>query len=77
MPSAVKCPTCQKDVLWQPASKFRPFCSKRCQLIDLGEWSEENHAISTPASFEKELSPQSIEEIEAMLAANPTDFFKE
>ncbi|KPU82052.1 zinc-binding protein [Psychromonas sp. PRT-SC03] len=41
----VKCPTCKKDVLWVEASKFRPFCCKRCQLIDLGEWANEAHAI--------------------------------
>lgn len=32
----VPCPTCQKPVPWTQESQFRPFCSKRCQLIDLG-----------------------------------------
>ncbi len=41
----VKCPTCGAEVQWGPQSKFRPFCSKRCQLIDLGEWAEEGKAI--------------------------------
>lgn len=77
MPTTVKCPTCQKDVIWQAESKFRPFCSKRCQLIDLGEWSEENHTISTPLTPEQAFSPESIEDIEAMLAANQEGFFKE
>ena len=36
----VPCPTCQKPVPWTLESQFRPFCSKRCQLIDLGEWQE-------------------------------------
>ena len=44
----VKCPTCQKDVEWSASSTYRPFCSKRCQLIDLGEWAEEEHVISEP-----------------------------
>ena len=26
-------------------SPFRPFCSKRCQLIDLGEWADEEKRI--------------------------------
>ena len=26
-------------------SKNRPFCSDRCKLIDLGEWSSESYAI--------------------------------
>jgi endogenous inhibitor of DNA gyrase (YacG/DUF329 family) len=39
------CPTCQKPVEWSPASKWRPFCSERCRLIDLGAWMSEQHAI--------------------------------
>ncbi len=30
---------------WKPDSRWRPFCSKRCQLIDLGEWFEEKNRI--------------------------------
>lgn len=41
----VKCPTCDKEVEWSTASTFRPFCSERCRLIDLGEWASEKHAI--------------------------------
>ncbi|MGD8711728.1 MAG: DNA gyrase inhibitor YacG, partial [Thiohalophilus sp.] len=33
----VKCPTCDKNVPWDESSKWRPFCSERCRLIDLGE----------------------------------------
>lgn len=41
----VKCPTCKTEVVWGEISTFRPFCSKRCQLIDLGEWADEKKAI--------------------------------
>ena len=41
----VKCPTCQKEVVWDKQSLFRPFCCKRCQLIDLGEWAGEDKRI--------------------------------
>lgn len=34
----VPCPTCGKPVPWTGASRWRPFCSERCRLIDLGEW---------------------------------------
>lgn len=77
MPTSVNCPTCKKEVIWQASSEFRPFCSKRCQLIDLGEWSEENHTISTPLTPEQTLAPDTIEDIEALLAANQEGFFKE
>ena len=45
MNKLVKCPTCKNNVEWSSASKFRPFCSDRCRLIDLGEWASEKHAI--------------------------------
>ena len=77
MPTVVNCPTCKEKVEWSEQSPFRPFCSKRCQLIDLGEWSFENHRISTPISNANELSQDMIEDIEAMLAKNDDSFFKE
>ena len=53
----VKCPTCQHELTWSEDNPFRPFCSKRCQLIDLGEWASGEKAIPTdeqPASIEFE-----------------------
>ena len=48
----VKCPTCHKEVVWNTDSPYRPFCSKRCKLIDLGEWAAEEKAIpSDTADF--------------------------
>lgn len=44
-PVVVACPTCSKDVPFVPESKWRPFCSERCRLIDLGAWFDEEHAI--------------------------------
>lgn len=41
----VNCPGCGKSVVWNENSPFRPFCSKRCQLIDLGEWAAEEKVI--------------------------------
>ena len=40
----VKCPTCHRDLDWETAP-FRPFCSERCRLIDLGGWLSEKHSI--------------------------------
>lgn len=40
------CPTCKKTVLWNDEFPYRPFCSDRCRLIDLGEWASENHRIA-------------------------------
>ncbi len=60
----VPCPTCQKDVLWQPESEYRPFCSKRCQLIDLGEWADEGHKISQPIQGETVMSEEMLDALE-------------
>jgi endogenous inhibitor of DNA gyrase (YacG/DUF329 family) len=42
------CPNCGKPVVWSVASKWRPFCSERCRLIDLGDWLDESNRISEP-----------------------------
>ncbi len=45
MSLTVQCPTCQKQVEWKSESKFKPFCSERCKMIDFGDWASEKHAI--------------------------------
>jgi len=49
MSTKIKCPRCQKEVIWNKENLYRPFCSDRCKLIDLGDWAEENHKI--PSDF--------------------------
>jgi len=44
-PRVVPCPQCGKVVEWTPASRWRPFCSERCKLIDLGAWATEAYRI--------------------------------
>ena len=39
------CPQCRKPVHWRADNPWRPFCSHRCKLIDLGDWAAERHAI--------------------------------
>jgi endogenous inhibitor of DNA gyrase (YacG/DUF329 family) len=45
MTTVVQCPICGTEVPWTEASRWRPFCSERCKLIDLGDWASERHAI--------------------------------
>lgn len=40
-----KCPTCGRTIEWSSANPYRPFCSERCKLIDLGAWLSEQRAI--------------------------------
>jgi endogenous inhibitor of DNA gyrase (YacG/DUF329 family) len=41
----VSCPTCAAPVRWSPEQHWRPFCSERCRLIDLGGWLDETNRI--------------------------------
>lgn len=47
MSLSVSCPTCQKSVRWEEKNKWRPFCSERCQLIDLGAWANEDYRVAS------------------------------
>ena len=41
----VRCPSCGSPVVWSGAAVWRPFCSERCRLLDLGAWFDEDRAI--------------------------------
>lgn len=41
----VKCPMCKKETPWE-GNPFRPFCSERCKLLDLGAWAKEEYRIA-------------------------------
>jgi endogenous inhibitor of DNA gyrase (YacG/DUF329 family) len=43
----VNCPRCGTPVLWGTESPFRPFCSERCKMIDLGAWASEQYRVAT------------------------------
>ncbi len=45
LPPVVPCPTCGTAAPWSEDNEFRPFCSERCKLIDLGSWMEERFRI--------------------------------
>lgn len=50
MSRKVRCPQCGEDAVWGPENPWRPFCSERCKLIDLGAWASESYRI--PAAEE-------------------------
>ncbi len=39
------CPQCGNPASLDRQNKYRPFCSERCKLLDLGEWFAEKHGI--------------------------------
>jgi len=44
--TAVACPQCKKETTWNHSNCYRPFCSERCKMIDLGQWFSEDYRIS-------------------------------
>ncbi len=42
----VACPACGTEVFWDPRNKYRPFCSERCKLMDLGLWAAERYRVA-------------------------------
>ena len=54
MTKSVKCPTCGRTIEWSREQRWRPFCSQRCRLIDLGEWFDGERRIpGTPDEADK------------------------
>ena len=41
----MRCPTCKKAVEATAANRFRPFCSERCRMVDLGTWAGEAYRV--------------------------------
>ncbi|WP_420464591.1 DNA gyrase inhibitor YacG [Panacagrimonas sp.] len=44
------CPQCRQPSSLEKSNRFRPFCSERCKLLDLGEWFAEKHSIPVSES---------------------------
>jgi len=54
----VACPHCGTGIEWSPENRFRPFCSERCKMIDLGAWATERYRVPVVDSDETELPPE-------------------
>lgn len=55
----LRCSVCQRVCPDDPASRvFRPFCSRRCQQVDLMRWMDGRYAIV------EEIDPELIEDVE-------------
>ena len=60
----VRCPQCGNSSEYSPRNSFRPFCSERCRLLDLGEWAEGSYKVPTEPH---ELTPEELELLEKEL----------
>lgn len=50
----VQCPNCKKKFEYY-SSEFRPFCSEKCRLIDLGQWLDESYTVPVQKLTEDEV----------------------
>jgi endogenous inhibitor of DNA gyrase (YacG/DUF329 family) len=41
----IACPRCGKLAVWSQTNAWRPFCSERCKMIDLGAWASDSYRI--------------------------------
>lgn len=49
------CPGCGKEASVGPDNPWRPFCSERCKMADLGQWFAERYSV--PAEPEEPDAP--------------------
>lgn len=59
----VKCPTCGKSIEYSPKNPWRPFCSERCKLIDLGAWASEDYVIEGDPGSADRMTPEDLENV--------------
>lgn len=48
------CPICKKPADLSPRNRFRPFCSERCQMIDLGTWASGDYKVESSKAADNE-----------------------
>jgi endogenous inhibitor of DNA gyrase (YacG/DUF329 family) len=46
----VRCPQCGSETPWNASNVWRPFCSERCKMIDLGAWASESYRVPVQES---------------------------
>lgn len=57
----VKCPTCGRETEYGPRNPWRPFCSERCKLIDLGAWANDEYLIEGEPGSAMSLSSEDLD----------------
>ena len=50
----MRCPICKQPAEMTHANRFRPFCSERCQMVDLGKWAGEDYRVAGGAVEDRE-----------------------
>lgn len=58
---SASCPGCGKPLGEKSDARFRPFCSQRCKMADLGGWFAERYSVPADTSEDAEDAPQKAE----------------
>ena len=61
MCAVMKCPICKRPVRWE-GNAYRPFCSDRCQTLDLGNWATERYTVPVENAPENEEAEEALAE---------------
>ncbi|MDR1694063.1 MAG: DNA gyrase inhibitor YacG [Lactobacillaceae bacterium] len=56
-----KCPICKKA---EAVEEYKPFCSKRCADVDLGNWLNEKYTVEAV-----DLDEQEVEELAGVISS--------
>ena len=60
-PRMVRCPQCGGESVWSADNEYRPFCSERCKLIDLGAWASESYRVPVQETTDPLSEPPATE----------------
>ena len=52
------CPGCGKPLDASSDARFKPFCSQRCKMADLGGWFAERYSVPVKTSEDAESPPE-------------------
>jgi endogenous inhibitor of DNA gyrase (YacG/DUF329 family) len=59
------CPICQRAMPKTADNPAHPFCSKRCKLVDLGNWLSDRYVIPAAPTDGQDLDALGDEELAA------------
>ncbi len=57
----VACPHCGTQVAWTADNPYRPFCSERCKMIDLGAWASEEYRLAAEEDDETAAGDEGVQ----------------
>jgi endogenous inhibitor of DNA gyrase (YacG/DUF329 family) len=59
--SEYTCCICKIKITQTEDSKYFPFCSKRCQVIDLGAWASESYRVPSKEPILDSIDDEDLE----------------